>query len=59
MTFSKKSLEILLDLLEIKIATMEIRDEDDNKDYMCMKNCKREILNAFSSVASKEDKKFG
>jgi hypothetical protein len=40
---SRCSLEILLDLLEIKMAAFAIQDRDDSRELERLKNCKREL----------------
>lgn len=41
---SKQSLNILLDLVEIKISAMVVLDKDDLRELQKLKNCKKEIL---------------
>jgi hypothetical protein len=41
---SKQSLEILLDLVEIKLSTIMILDKDDIREVRRLKNCKHELL---------------
>ena len=41
---SKQSLEILLDLVEIKISTIIIQDKDDIKELRRLKNSRNEIF---------------
>jgi hypothetical protein len=41
---SKQSLEILLDLVEIKLSTIMISDKDDIREVRRLKNCRHELL---------------
>jgi hypothetical protein len=41
---SKQSLEILIDLVEIKISTIMIQDKDDIREVKRLKNCRSELL---------------
>jgi hypothetical protein len=43
---SKQSLDILLDLVEIKLSTIMILDKDDIREVQKLKNCKSELLNS-------------
>ncbi|MDR0661932.1 MAG: hypothetical protein LBF76_00880 [Holosporales bacterium] len=40
---SRCSVEILLDLLEIKLAAFVVQDRDDPRELERLKNCKREL----------------
>jgi hypothetical protein len=44
MKFSKQSVEILLDLVEIKISAMHIHDREDARELMRLKSCREELL---------------
>lgn len=41
---SKQSLDILLDLVEIKISAMVVLDKDDLRELQKLKNCKKEVM---------------
>ncbi|MDR0555913.1 MAG: hypothetical protein LBG20_02805 [Holosporaceae bacterium] len=41
---SKQSLDILLDLVEIKLSSIMILDKDDIREIQRLKNCKNELL---------------
>ena len=43
---SKQSLEILLDLVEIKLSTMIVQDKEDIKELRKLKTCKNELIMA-------------
>jgi hypothetical protein len=41
---SKQSLEILLDLVEIKLSTIMVQDKEDIRELKKLKNCRNELL---------------
>lgn len=41
---SSQSLEILLDLVEIKLSSMIVQDKDDLRELRKLKNCKAELV---------------
>lgn len=41
---SKKSMETLLDLVEIKLSAMQISDREDAKELTQLENCRRDLL---------------
>ena len=54
---SRKSLEILIDLLEIKIGLLSVTDNDDEREFRNLKNTRRELLMTLNQVPSKRIKK--
>lgn len=44
MSLSPQSIEILLDLLEIKIGYMHVQDRDDAKELLKLRYCRQELL---------------
>lgn len=45
MMLSKQSIEILLDLVEIKISAMHIHDREDARELIRLRGCREELLN--------------
>ena len=41
---SRQSLEILIDLVEIKLSAIMIMDKDDIREVRKLKNCKNELI---------------
>jgi len=41
---SQQSLEILLDLIEIKVSSLQIQDRDDAKELNKLRKCRQELL---------------
>jgi hypothetical protein len=43
MGLSKRSIEMLLDLVEIKLSYMDISDREDARDMQILERCKAEL----------------
>ncbi len=43
MSLSKRTIEMLLDLVEIKISYMDIADREDARDLQALERCKAEL----------------
>ncbi len=44
MSLSLQSIEILLDLVEIKIGYMQVHDRDDAREQLKLRLCRQELL---------------
>lgn len=44
MTLSKQSLEILMDLIEIKVCALQVQDRDDARELNKLRKCRQELL---------------
>lgn len=44
MTLSKRSIETILDLVEIKLNSMQIIDREDARELAHLESCRRELL---------------
>jgi hypothetical protein len=44
MDISKKSAELMLDLVEIKLSMMQVNDRDDAKELASLRACREELL---------------
>jgi len=44
MILSRQSLEIILDLIEIKLSALQIYDNDDARELNKLRKCKQELL---------------
>lgn len=44
MDISKKSAELMLDLVEIKLSIMQVHDRDDAKELSSLRSCREELL---------------
>lgn len=54
MGLNKKSIEILLDLLEIRIDTFLVQDQEDSKELNRLRKCQKELTNIFEIVTERE-----
>ncbi len=43
MSLSKRTIEMLLDLVEIKISYMDIADREDARDLQALERCRTEL----------------
>ena len=43
MSLSKRSIEMLLDLVEIKLSYMDISDREDARDLQVLERCREEL----------------
>ena len=43
MALTKKSIEMLIDLLDVRISSFLIQDSDDSKELTRLKKCKKEL----------------
>jgi len=43
MSLSKRAIEILLDLVEIKISYMDVADREDARDLQALERCRAEL----------------
>jgi hypothetical protein len=50
MVLSRRSLETLLDLVEVKLSCMQVLDREDARELELLEGCKRDLL-AFKAVA--------
>jgi len=51
-SISKRTVETLLDLVEVKLSYMQVSDRDDQREMSQLENCRRELrgLMALSSA---------
>ena len=52
MKISRESVEITLDLIEIKMSTLQIHDKDDERDLNKLRKCRQELLFLLSQLNS-------
>ncbi len=57
MLLSRHSIEILLDLLEIKVNALEVQDRDDARELKRLKKCRQELVYIYSQLLIKHKKK--
>jgi hypothetical protein len=44
MSISKRSVETLLDLVEIKLSSMQVLDREDARELALLESCRRDLL---------------
>jgi hypothetical protein len=52
MTLSTKTVETLLDLVEIKLSCFEVWDREDRRERQALEACKRELTQALASPSA-------
>lgn len=52
MSLSKRVVETLLDLVEIKLSCFEVYDREDSRELAALEQCKRELLQLGSGKAA-------
>lgn len=50
---SKQSVDILIDLVEIKLSAILIQDKDDVREVNKLKHCRSELLDCKKSFSSR------
>ena len=53
MLISYQSLEILLDLIEIKVNSLQVQDRDDARELTRLRKCRQELLTGLNQVTLK------
>lgn len=43
MALSRRVVETLLDLVEIKLSCMEVHDREDSREATCLESCRQEL----------------
>lgn len=51
MSISKRSVETLLDLVEVKLSCMEVSDREDARELSALETCRRELLAIRDQIA--------
>lgn len=58
MVLSQQSLEILLDLIEIKVSSLQIQDRDDARELNKLRKCRQELLLVLNNTSKKDSEKL-
>lgn len=56
MTISRESLEIILDLIEIKVNALQIHDKEDVRELNKLRKCRQELLSLLGQFVPKPSK---
>ena len=51
MSMSKRSVETLLDLVEIKLSCMQVLDREDARELALLESCRRDLLALRANLA--------
>ncbi len=54
MSMSKRSVETLLDLVEIKLSSMQVLDREDARELALLESCRRDLLAMRASLKSQK-----
>lgn len=52
MPISKKTVETLLDLVEVKLSYMQVSDREDQRELAQLENCRRELRGIIAVAAT-------
>ena len=58
MSLSRRSIENLLDLVEIKIGAMQVLDRDDARELANLEACRRELIGMRSTAKKSKAVRF-
>ena len=58
MSLSRRSIEYLLDLVEIEIGAMQVLDRDDARELANLEACRRELIGMRSTVKKSKAVRF-
>ena len=53
MSLSRQSLEILLDLIEMKVNAIQIQDKEDARELNKLRKCRQELIFNLNQISSK------
>ena len=53
MTLSRQSLEIMLDLVEMKVEAVQVQDREDARELNRLRKCRQELLQDLGQAHSK------
>ena len=54
MTLSKRTLETLVDLVEIKLSCIEVYDRDDTRELQNLERCRDELVNITKALSKSQ-----
>lgn len=59
MSISKKMVETLLDLVEVKLSYMQVSDREAQRELAQLENCRRELRSLMAAVAPAKGRRAG
>ena len=57
MSISKRTVETLLDLVEVKLSYMQVSDREDQREMSQLESCRRELRGLMSAVPAQKGRR--
>ena len=57
MSISKRTIETLLDLVEVKLSFMQVSDREDQRERTKLESCRRELRGLMAVVPAAKDRR--
>lgn len=57
MSISKRTVETLLDLVEVKLSYMQVSDREDQREMSQLESCRRELRGLMASVPAQKGRR--
>ncbi len=57
MSISKRTVETLLDLVEVKLSYMQVSDREDQREMSQLESCRRELRGLISAVPAQKGRR--
>tara|TARA_R110002072_G_scaffold1084_14_gene8991 strand:+ start:9335 stop:9532 length:198 start_codon:yes stop_codon:yes gene_type:complete len=57
MSISKRTVETLLDLVEVKLSYMQVSDREDQREMSQLESCRRELRGLMASVPARKTRR--
>ena len=59
MSLSKRSIDTLIDLVEIKISYMDVADREDARELHVLESCRNELKSLASTAPASAERRVG
>ncbi len=57
MSISKRTVETLLDLVEVKLSYMQVSDREDQREMSQLESCRRELRGLMTTVPAQKGRR--
>ena len=57
MSISKRTVETLLDLVEVKLSYMQVSDREDQREMAQLESCRRELRGLMTAVPAQKGRR--
>ena len=57
MSISKRTVETLLDLVEVKLSYMQVSDREDQREMCQLESCRRELSGLMTAVPTQKGRR--